>query len=513
MASVDTQTNSQVTEKVKAPSATATVKFPYETEKQRLADYVYFEQLFMGNHYEAFNIRIQNDDYNKAYGKLRFVMANFAGLISKVVADMLFSESPTIKAGEGGDQDFIDALWRENEMKTQCYESALSNSYEGDALFKLRIGKRHPNDEKPTIIIEDITPRIYFPKLDPFNVRAQPLQDELAWVFIKDGKEYLRKEIHEPGKIINKVYQMDGQQVGDEVSLDILGMPDLLPEQETKVSCSLVVHVPNWKTGSRKFGISDYNDLDSLFFAIDNRMSKVDNILDKHSDPILMVPPGVLDENGQVKKKALGVVEMGEGEDGKPEYIVWDASLDNAFKEIEKIIELIYMVGEVSPDVLGLGEGVSDSGRALKFKLMRTIAKVARKKMYYDVGLKKVMYAAQELAKAHGIEVDGYKLKGEIKEIEIRWADGLPIDESEQLDNETKALDAGITTKKESIVRVYNVSEDKAEEILKERQKENEAAMPQMPGMNMAGANPFEKKPADQKPEDGKTPPKPPVSK
>lgn len=516
MSSNDANLTSPKPEEVKTPTKSEKVYFPADDSNQRLSDYVYFEKLFLGDHYEAFNVRIQNEDYNKAYGKLRFVMANFAGLISKICADMLFSETPIIRAGEDGDQDFIDALVRKNNLSIQFYESALSNSYMGDAVFKLRVGKRHENYEKPTVIIEDITPRIYFPKLDPFNVRAEPIQTDLAWVFKKGKDSYLRKEIHEPGKITNEVYLMDGKEVGQKVDISILGIDGLQPVVDTKIDDSLVVHVANWKTGGRHFGISDYLDLDSLFFAIDNRMTKVDNILDKHSDPILMVPPGVIDEDGKVKKKALGVIEMGEGEGGKPEYIVWDASLENAFKEIEKLVEFLFMIGEVSPDALGMGKGQSDSGRALKFKLMRTIAKVARKKMYYDQAIKKVMLIAQKLAKAWNVEVDGITMKGEPQDVSIDWKDGLPTDEKEQLENETMALDAGITTKKASAQRVYGLDDESAEALLKERDEENKLAIP---AMNMGGQNPFDKSGAgqnnDDKSKDAKPPmaTKPPVSK
>jgi hypothetical protein len=235
----------------------------------------------------------------------------------------------------------------------------------GDALFKVRIGKRHPTNpkEKPTVIIEDISPTIYFPDVDQFNVRQDPEKKELAWTFTRGDNSYLRKEIHYSGRIENKVYRMEDGKIKEEVGLEILGIPDLKPVVETKIDDSLLIHVPNWKTGRRYWGISDYFDLDSLFYAINNRMTKTDNILDKHSDPILAVPEGILDENGQVKKAKLGMVEIpaGVGEEGKPEYIVWNASLDNAFKEIEKLVEMFFMISETSPDILGMGQGQAES--------------------------------------------------------------------------------------------------------------------------------------------------------
>jgi Phage portal protein, SPP1 Gp6-like len=485
MSSNDYSTNPTDAQKVNTTSTADKQMFPDAESTDRLASYVYFEKLFFGKHFEAFNMKISSGEYNETYSKLKFVMVNFAGMISKICADMLFSEDIRIKTADGKNQDFIDALVYENKLRQTFYESALSNSYNGDAIFKVRVGKRNPNDAKSTVIIEDITPRIYFPQIDPFNVKADPAKTELSWIFTKDKRDYLRREIHSPGKIENKVNIMDGKYVAGEVPLATLGIEGLEPVQDTKIQSSLIVHVPNWKAGNRHFGVSDYADLDSLFYAIDNRMTKVDNILDKHSDPILMVPPGVLDEEGRVRKKSLGVIEIGEGESGKPEYVVWDASLENAFKEIEKLVEFIYMVGEVSPDVLGMGEGKADSGKALKFKLMRTIAKVTRKKMYYDWAIKQVMWVAQEMAVAWGVDVDGVKVEGKPSEILIDWKDGLPIDIGEQIETEQKALDAGITTEKDAIMRVYELDEKEAEEKSKEIDEIAKAKMPQIPGMGM----------------------------
>lgn len=465
------------------------VKFPYTNSTKRLSDYDYYRRLFKGEHFTAFNIRIDDNQYNKEYAKLRYVMVNFAGLVSKICADMLFSEPIRVKVPDG-DQDFVDSFMESNHMNIQLYEAALGNSYRGDALFKLRIGPRYEGGQ-PTIIVEETTPSIYFPEINQFNVKEQPRRQELAWVFTSGGKKYLRKEIHSAGVIENQVFEMNEDEIGGMVSLGILGdIKGLVPKEIIKIKEPLLVHIPNWKTGDEFFGYSDYLDLDSIFYAINNRMTKIDNILDKHGDPILTVPPGILDEKGQVNKKSMGVIEVADGENGKPEYIVWDAKLESAFTEIEKLVDFMYLTAEISPDILGLGEGKTDSGKALKFKLMRTIAKVARKKLYFDAAIKDLVYRAQLLAKAYKVGADGVALKSDPVKPEIIWADGLPADDGELLDNETKALDAGITSQKSSIMRVYGVDEESAEKMQEEIKKENEVSTPKMDPM----ADPFSKK-------------------
>lgn len=457
--------------------------FPNDREKARLDEYEYYRRLFLGNHFEAFRIKIDDENYNRAYARLRYVVVNFAGLLSKIMADMLFSEPITVKVPDG-DQDWVDAFWRENKMDVQLYESALSNSYSGDAVFKLRAGKRNEEDQdgESTVIVEDITPRIFFPDVDGFNVRANPKEIELKWTFKYGDDMYLRKEIHSAGKIENKVYKMKGEKIEYEVAPSSVGI-EVDAEQSTNIQDLLITHVANWKTGDRYFGLSDYHDLTSLFYALNNRLSKVDNILDKHGDPILTVPPGVLDEKGNVNKKALGVIEVEQGQDGKPEYVVWDASLEAAFKEVEKLVEYLYLTAEISPDLLGMGDGVSDSGRALKFKLMRTLAKTARKRLYYDQAIKEIIYKAQVFAKANNLTVNGKPLLKDPVKPEIEWQDGLPIDNTELQADLIAAIDAGIESKKGAIMTLDGVDEKSAEKKLSEI--EGEKPKVEMPLMKL----------------------------
>lgn len=457
--------------------------FPYENSKQRLADYDYFRNLFLGEHFSAFRLKVNDDAYNRAYANLRYIKVNFAGLISKVVADLLFSEPVTIKV-EGGDQEWVDGLLKKTKFNVVCYESALANSYYGDQVFKLRI-------KDGELMILNQSPSMYFPEIDD-DISVPPTKEELAWVIEKRDDsdkvtKYLRKEIHTKGLIENELYLLEDGNIKEQVSFDVIGK-NIKETEATRINESLIVYTPNWKPSDRFFGLSDYYDLDSIFYAINNRFSKIDNILDKHSDPILLVPDGILDKNGKVKKSQLGVVEIKEGENNKPEYVVWDASLENAFTQIEHLIEAMFMISETSPDILGMGKGESDSGRALKLKLLRTIAKVQRKKIYYNYALKDLIYRAQLLGKAWGIKIDGKTLQGEAVMPEIVWQDGLPVDEVELLDNEVKKIDAGLSTTVDSIVKIEGIDEDSAKLKAKEIQKEKSVLLPET---SFDKSNPF----------------------
>lgn len=459
------------------------LKFPYPDQEARMQRYQFNDDLFAGRHFDAFKLKIQNEHYNRDYAKLKYVVANFAGLISKLAADMLFGEPSKIKVPDG-DQLFIDALVNANHLNVQNYESALGNSRHGDALYKLRVGKLNPGDTDSTVIIEDITPAIYFPHLDPSNVRAEPECKELAWKVNIDGQDYVRQELHYAGYIENKLFKLKDGQIQAAALLSLIS-PDLQPREETGINQSLLIHVPNWKDGSTHFGYDDYADLVTLFYAINNRMTKTENILDKHSDPILALPEGVLDEKGQVKKEAFHMFEIPSSDIGgtvtKPEYIVWNASLDSNFKHIDQLMDMLYMFSETTPDAFGMvkatGAGAV-SGRALKLKLVRTIAKINRKRLYYDAALKQVIYVAQLLAKKHNLKVDGVPLTKNPVYPEIDWQDGLPVDSLEAVTEEQLRIESGTTSKRQAIMRLDGVDEETALETLVEIKSEDAVAMP-----------------------------------
>lgn len=429
--------------------------WPPEGHEKRLEDYARYRLLFMGKHADVY-ARIQAWLEKEVDKTIIYIVCNFAGIISKICADLLFGEQTRIVVGEedSPEQQAVGSIVSTNRLHTRCYEMALSNSWRGDTVYKARFGKPQSWKEEQAII-ESVPANIFFPHLNGDNVQEMT-GATLAWVKKDGDREYLRKEIHEPGIIRNELWLLDGHKIKYQVPLDTLDeYADLPEEQETGYPGLLVEHVPNWRLDDMFWGISDYVDLESLFDELNNRVSKISRILDKHSDPKLIVPPGLMryDEKLRrwyIEKEDLQVVEVDQEQVGDlPKYLVWDAHLEAAFKQIDKLLELLMMMSEVSPAAFGLDKaGVAESGRALKFRLIRTLAKINRKKLYFDQGLKNILYAAQVLDVTHGR--GGY----EPKVPRIEWADGLPADPLEQAEIEASRLTAGNTSLESSIRRL-----------------------------------------------------------
>jgi hypothetical protein len=411
--------------------------------------------------------------------------------MTRVLADMLFGETITLDYKDKNTQGFSDGLWEDNELLTQLYESAVANSRRGGDLFKIRIGQRNPLivSSKSEIIIEQVTAAIYFPELDQMATRNVPTKDVIAMTFSRGDVDYLHKEIHVPGYIMHEVYRYDASQgrITATENPEEFGYPAM---EETGVDRSLIFYIPNVRDSSGFWGTSDYRDLESLFFAINNRITKTDNILDKHSDPILAVPPGVIDEDGKVKKEALGMVEVDNENPGfnKPEYIVWNANLEAAFKEVDKLLELLFLFSEISPAGTPIDTGtMAESGRALKFKLLSAIRKRNRKIRYYDQAIKDMMETAQELALAHNITVDGFK-PAKPERPNIKWGDGIISDQIEMVDIAVARVDAGLSSRADEIARLDDLSIDDAKTKAKEIEDENTPTVPAVAsGLNGGG--------------------------
>lgn len=478
------------------------LKFPPTKDLQRINDYEIYEKIFFGEHYEAFNVATGGEfgQDMKKLDKLRYVAANFGGMISKLSADMLFEEFPKITIPEA--DEFVDALIESNNLKTQFYESALENSYRGDAVFRIR-------GEEKQVIIEDLNPSVYFPEYDENNIRKEPKAHILAWRVGLGGtnpttgkqRQGMFMERHLKGTIEYHLYEIDGAgNVLGEITPIESYYPEIKASEATNIKDFLVVHIPNFRVNSRFFGISDYKDLLSLFAAIENRLTKVDNILDKHGDPILAVPEGVLDEEGNVNRKSFGVIEVptdgGSGQ--KPEYIVWDANLDSAFKEIDKLVEFLFMTSETSSAAFGLDKnGAAESGRALKYKLLRTIAKKHRKELYYDCGLKRLFKNACEFAKANKFMAGEVAWKGDkVGKVQIEWQDGIINDALETLEVEEKKQAMGISSDVDIIARTEGISVKEAEEKLAKIREQKKQDMPAF------AVNPFNKKDPANMPKD-----------
>jgi hypothetical protein len=460
--------------------------YPHPDHKERIKRYRENKELFKGNHLEI--LEKHNDILSTYQQHTVYVTTNLAGLIAKKSADFLFGENALYTAGTKDDspeQKKLDEWVKQNDIHITNYESALSNAYRGDSFYKVRWGQEHggllSKELDPfRVIIEAQNAEFVFPETYP-NDKTKILAFHIAVpseVVNTDGEEWvLNVESHYPNRIVKRQFRMNP------TTTDKLGVPlewriyseiGEPVEVETGVPFPLVVHVPNYSTDDSWEGIDDFTELKGLFAELNLRMSQLSEILSKHSDPAMIVPQGTLseDENGQPVFR-VGVDKVFEVMNGElePKYLTWNGQLEFAFREIDKILELILMKAEIPAVALGVGDsGTSgSSGLAIKWRLNSLLAKINRKRQYYDKALKRIFTIAQLL------EIDRLG-KVDFKPFvpHIKFKDGLPEDEMEKATIMQIRTGAKPTiSQKRAIMELENISEEQAQQILDELEDES----------------------------------------
>lgn len=423
---------------------------PTEEDRKRIEKYKENKQLFKGEHDEVFKDvqrRLEKTD-QKA---MTYLVANYCGLLSKLSADMLFGEQPKFKVEADDTNTRLQELITKNKLYTGLYESALGNSYRGDSCYKVRYARKNKFSDERSIIIESQNPNYFFVEQADDNIRQIDRQI-IGWDFMKDmdgddieDTRFLKLEVHEPGTIYNFLYKISGYTVQKEVALDTL-YPELNEIQETGVDDFIITHIPNWRDDESFWGYSDYLDMKSLQDEANNRISQISRVLDKHADPKMKGPPEALDKEGNIDVSGSRYFPF-EKDGAEPGYITWQAKLDSAFEQVDQILKMMFLVTETSPDAFGLSESnVADSGVALKYRLMRLLSKISRKKRYYDDGIKDILYKAQLMDIYHNNK------SYEAKRPSATWRDGIPDDPKEKA-NTTETLDRANAISTEEKVR------------------------------------------------------------
>ncbi|UKL30003.1 portal protein [Bacillus phage PK2] len=470
---------------------------------ERIARYRENKKLFKGEHFEI--LEKYNDVLPTHQQRTLYVTTNLAGLIAKKSADFLFGENAIYSAGgkdNSPEQNKLDEWVNQNDMNITNYESALSNAYRGDSFYKVRWGQEHggmvTKELDPfRVIIEAQNAEYVFPECYPFDASrimayhiAIPME-----VAGTDGEEWiLNVESHYPNKIVYRSFRMNpvdsyyqgtpyvsrtshfaGQGYADfeHKSFRIYAEIGEPREVETGVPFPLVVHVPNFATDDSWEGIDDLTELRGLFSELNARLSQIAEILSKHADPAMIVPQGTLveDENGQPQYR-VGVDKVFEVMNGElePKYLTWNGQLEFAFREVEKILELILMKAEIPAVAVGMGDaGTSgSSGLAIKWRLNSLLAKINRKRQYYDKALKRIFTIAQLLELDRRTKVDFKPFTPHIK-----FKDGLPEDAMEQATiMQVRTGGKATISQKRAIMELENLTEEQAQQILDELEDE-----------------------------------------
>jgi len=398
--------------------------WPPESELERLKLYRDNKYLFEGKHEKCLKhwVKLLRNDKKATLE----IILNWYKRLTLLWADLLLGEPPKFTAGETGSQEQEQITnYTSSKFLNTSYEVVIDISRFADGILKIRYDRG--------VILEGQSPAVWFPVVAINNVK-EVLCHVLAWSYkvnetnFMGGKKeqwYLQVEIHEKGRITSRKYKLgtpDNCKIGSLLEEEII---------DTGIDDFLVIQISNLLTTDRETGIDDYSDLDSIIQELEIRVAQMARIFDKHADPNMYGPDTALDVNpttGEASFQGGGnYFPVGTGEN-PPGYVTWDGQLDSCFRELEFLMDQLYVLSETSPAAFGqLKSGLAESGSALRRLMLAPLAKVNRLRMRLDPALKKTLSLMSQLDALNG---NGVFIPENT--ISILWQDGLPADEAEQ---------------------------------------------------------------------------------
>lgn len=417
--------------------------WPPTDEKARINRYDRCTLLFEGDHAAAFPGLNPTDD-----PRIEAITANWFKRSTTLIADLA---SPLRLFADN--QEVLDRIAEANDVDLLVYDVFCDILKFGNAVLKVRFDPRRGG------IIERIDPRYWFPVVSPDDgrdVQAHCICYSFSQYEDHIERGYLRVEIHRPGSIQNRLFRLDsGAKITSELPPSALERYGGLPgEIKTGIDVPLIVPLAGLLSSGGVFGLDDYGGIEGLVRELEKRLIRTSKTLDKFSDPNISGPEGVLEINPDTGRAEI---EMGGGRyfsiaegDPTPQFMVWDASLQSNFSQIEEIKSELMALGEISPALLGdTKNGLAESGSALKRLALPTLAKVARLRMK----AKRPILRSLELC-ARLEAVSRFPGAGELQNLTIEWRSALPPDPVESATVEATRKNSNLTSTRSALARL-----------------------------------------------------------
>ena len=462
--------------------------FPPQEEKARLDLYGLYKRALLGDR-GAFVNQMGGKKHSSELSKVKNAAAramegqgtalNYLKTVATTYASKMFGTDPLYRAGDADsdEQVRLDKIVTDNTLNNTNIEQAISSVALGGAVYRTRWGRMR-NWREPMPIIEAIPVQNYFAVLSPDNIKDNAAA-ALAFSFDMGDETYVKLEKHEPYQITHELWKLDGDQFGHTVPFSAFDMfagldagadeggpknvkrdGDAIIE-ETGYSGLFVEYVPNFVLPDEYYGHSDYDNLMMIQRDINETSNGILQVILKHIDPKLIVPPGTLQydekrDTWYVVKEDLGVVEVPKDVGAVlPRYVTWDAQLGAARANMDALFESFMIIADISLPILGITKyGTAESAAALELKMTQTTDAVHRKRMYYDTALKNILYAAQHL----DVEYGGQPY--EPQDVSITWPSPVPMDKVTETDMHAARLGAGLESRRTAVAAVQKIAED-----------------------------------------------------
>lgn len=431
-----------------------------DSEKDRFALYDLNKSLYDNDHLAVLDVLLKvvypEQEVNET---VKRVFVNLYRAVSKTWGDLLFSENPTISQANDETSKFLTDLIDSNKFWRISRKVAIDVSRYGNGLYKIRMvnGK---------VIIEAISPRVWFPIVNPDNIN-EISQHVIAYSFTENKVQYLKAEIHSIGSIQHKLFIIDekSNKIKQEVPLNTLERYKNLQEiEQISVNDFLVIPVSNSSDSEAAFGEDDYTDINPLISQIELHLSKYGKDLEEQGN-LKYGPANAIDENGQIQRNSYIPMLGGVNQSNPPGVVTWQVQHEAIKAYIEQLLFFFYMLSETSPVLFDPTQkmGGDMSGVAMKRLMQRMLAKTGRLAEDFEESIRRVFAVAAQLENKA------------ILEYTINWQDGIVDSIAEKVDVAQKAGVTKSMSQKTAVAYVQGIEGETLEKEMNEILKEEKA--------------------------------------
>lgn len=390
------------------------------------------------------------------------ISTNYFKLLTNKMSDLVFNTDISIKTGSDETDRLVMRLVERTGFVSSLRKAFKICVAQGDVYLKAFAGGLSVISPDKAVLVVD--------KHDTGNVKGVVLFENITL----NNMNYIRFEIHIPGKIFEIVKQYTNGSIGESVSLNYRGRK--IDKQgnwyDTGVDIGTVSKASINSEIDGVYGESLFIDIQDIVFALEQRLSINSNLLDSSMQPFLIVGMDMIetyeDDNG-VEHKRLKLVDNGKllvsyDGDSNVKPVELNYNLDNSNEFIAVLKDHLYELSEMGKVFIS-GEY---SGNVSEETLNNTI------KSAIDKGNRLIaeMYDAFTdslycLCRINGIDVDRDSLT-------IVFNIGRTDDDMKVAEVAEKLINTGLMSKQSIREKYYGYTAEQSEVEDKLIQKENE---------------------------------------
>lgn len=445
-------------------------QFPTMQELETVTTLGKYHKLYCN---EAFSVFGVHDIIKKQYKKLEqlmYISHAIPARVSDFYGDFVAGDVDDLVILSGTDkqedQDFIDELLYENDLPEKVSDIGGDQSEFGFAVPYVYL-----DTDGKTVKVSLISPDQYFPQPDGSVIIATYKLDPRDYT----GKRLLLytqhfQMVNEDVLIERQAFETDDRGVAvSEVGLDRVGQAlGYTPEKETRIpglGQLPMVQIDNGRKQKHGYGKSDYADIIPNLAEVNERTTQISTQFIKNLDAKMQLPAGMRDDDGKVKEP-FDTIFVERDDQPEAKYIVnMNPLVAECQDYIMSQLRIISEITCVPMFALLKDAGAPESVQSLRIRLYSADRKTRRKRAKVARGLQDVIRIAFKLA---GKEYD--------TDPEIKFGDVLPKDYDADSTAEATRVQAGISSRRSSIMRLDNISEEDADEELSQIQNEDKVA-------------------------------------